>query len=145
LKPLRLDRRDGKLEWSAKVGSACNPALLLRSQIPKTGDRPSVPTQTLVVQGTGYRLRLENGMRQTDSLESSIREVLAQVGTCSLEELNERLPYYSWNQVYSTVERPRREGTLVLQLSPLLHCGISLARGLSSQPILPHRTDGETA
>ena len=54
-------------------------------------------------------------MRQTDPLESAIREELARVGTCTLEELNERLPYYSWNQVFSAVDRLNREGNATFQ------------------------------
>ena len=54
-------------------------------------------------------------MRQTDPLESAIRQELAQVGTCKLEELNERLPYYSWSQVFSAVDRLNREGTVAFQ------------------------------
>jgi hypothetical protein len=40
-------------------------------------------------------------MLQTDTLESAIRQELARIGTCTLEELNERLPYFSWNQVFT--------------------------------------------
>ncbi len=38
-------------------------------------------------------------MLLTDSIESAIRQGLARAGACTLEELNERLRYYSWNQV----------------------------------------------
>jgi hypothetical protein len=54
-------------------------------------------------------------MHQTDTLESAIRQELAQVGTCTLEELNERLPYYSWNQVFAAVDRLSRENKVTLQ------------------------------
>ncbi len=54
-------------------------------------------------------------MLQTDSLESAIRLVLARVGTCTLEELNDTLPYYSWNQVFAAVDRLNREGAVTLQ------------------------------
>ena len=54
-------------------------------------------------------------MLRTDALESAIRQELARVGTCTLEELNERVPYYSWNQVFSAVDRLNREGTVTLQ------------------------------
>lgn len=53
-------------------------------------------------------------MPRTDSLESAIRQELAQVGTCTLDELNERLPSYSWNQVFSAVDRLSRAGALTL-------------------------------
>jgi len=54
-------------------------------------------------------------MLQTDDLESAIRQELARVGACTLEELNERLPYSSWNQVFSAVDRLSRAGTVTLQ------------------------------
>jgi hypothetical protein len=54
-------------------------------------------------------------MHQTDTLESAIHQELARVGTCTLEELNERLPYSSWNQVFSAVDRLSRAGTVTLQ------------------------------
>ena len=54
-------------------------------------------------------------MLPTDHLESTIRQELARVGTCTLEELNERLPYYSWNQVFAAVDRLNREGAVTLQ------------------------------
>jgi hypothetical protein len=54
-------------------------------------------------------------MLPTDSRESAIRQVLARTDTCSLEELNERLPYYSWSQVFAAVDRLNREGTVTLQ------------------------------
>jgi len=54
-------------------------------------------------------------MLRTDSLESAIRQELAQVDTCTLEELNDRLPYYSWNQVFAEVDRLSREGAVVLR------------------------------
>ncbi|MBK5281532.1 MAG: hypothetical protein JJE16_05540 [Nitrospiraceae bacterium] len=54
-------------------------------------------------------------MLQTDALESAIRQELARVGACTLEELNERLPYSSWNQVFAAVDRLNRAGTVTLQ------------------------------
>ena len=54
-------------------------------------------------------------MRRTDILESAILQELARVGICSLDELNERLPSYSWNQVFSEVDRLNREGTVALK------------------------------
>jgi hypothetical protein len=54
-------------------------------------------------------------MLRTDTLESAIRQELARVGICTLEELNERLPYASWNQMFAVVDRLTREGTAILQ------------------------------
>ena len=66
-------------------------------------------------------------MFQTDTLESAIRLVLARVGTCTLEELNERLPYSSWNQVFAAVDRLSREGTVTLQRPDSSDYRLSLA------------------
>ena len=66
-------------------------------------------------------------MLQTDALESAIRQELAQAGTCTLEELNERLPYYSWNQVFAAVNRLTREGTVALHPPDSLAYTLSLA------------------
>ena len=70
-------------------------------------------------------------MFQTDALESAIRLVLARVGTCTLEELNERLPHSSWNQVFAAVDRLSREGTVTLQRPDSSDYRLSLA---------PHRS-----
>ena len=53
-------------------------------------------------------------MAQAYSIESAIRQELARVGTCSLDELAALLPGYSWAQVFSAVDRLTREGTLSL-------------------------------
>jgi hypothetical protein len=66
-------------------------------------------------------------MTQTDVLELAIRKELARVGTCSLEELNERLPYYSWSQVFSAVDRLNRTGTITIQNSDPFQYRLSLA------------------
>ena len=79
-------------------------------------------------------------MRQTDSLESAIRQELAQAGTCTLEELNERLPYYSWNQVFSAVDRLSREGTVTLQRPDSSDYVLSLAPRQSAE--IRHVTPG---
>ena len=46
------------------------------------------------------------------AIESAIRLELTEVGTCTLEELSERLLYYSWNQVFSAADRLSRQGTV---------------------------------
>ena len=69
-------------------------------------------------------------MLQTDTLELAILTELARVGACTLDELHERLPSYSWNQVFAVVDRLSREGDVILQrpdssdylLSPAHQC-----------------------
>ena len=53
----------------------------------------------------------KRGVHQTGSIQSAIRLELTEVGTCTIEELSERLPYYSWNQVFSAADRLSRQGT----------------------------------
>ena len=77
-------------------------------------------------------------MRQTDSLELAIRQELDRVGTCTLEELNERLPYSSWNQVFSAVDRLNRAGTITLQRPDSSGYLLSLAPRPSTET--PHAT-----
>lgn len=72
-------------------------------------------------------------MLQMDSLELAIRQELARVGTCTLEELNERLPYFSWNQVFAAVDRLTREGTVTLQRPNSLDYLLSLAPRQSAE------------
>jgi hypothetical protein len=72
-------------------------------------------------------------MLQTDDLESAIRQELARVGACTLEELNERLPYSSWNQVFSVVDRLSRAGTVTLQRPDASDYILSLAPRRSAE------------
>jgi len=69
---------------------------------------------------------------RSDSLESVICQELARVGTCTLQELNERLPYFSWSQVFSAVNRLNREGTITLQCPTSSEYMLSLA---PAQPV----------
>jgi hypothetical protein len=52
---------------------------------------------------------------QTDTLESAILQELNRLDTCTFQELTERLPSYSWNQVYSEVARLNQAGTIALK------------------------------
>ena len=68
-------------------------------------------------------------MNQTEALESVIRLELVRAGACTLDELNERLPFYLWTQVFSAVDRLTQKGIVtqyqdstdhyVLSLTPL--------------------------
>ena len=78
-------------------------------------------------------------MLRTDTLESAIRQVLAQVGVCTLEELNERLPYSSWNQLFAAVDRLTRNGIVTLQRPGSSGYLVSLAppRSVKAGPLPP--------
>ena len=59
-------------------------------------------------------------MRECPS-ESEIAQVvlqeLEQRGNCTMEELIHNLPEYSWNQVFTAVDRLSREGALMVEYS----------------------------
>ena len=77
------------------------------------------------------------------SIESAIRLELTEVGSCTLEELTERQPYYSWNQVFAVVDRLSRDGTVTLQrtLSSDYIISLDSESGTRCQaaPTHPHR------
>jgi len=73
-------------------------------------------------------------MLQIDILESAILEELAPAGTCTIEELYGKLPYYSYSQVFSVMYRLTRQGTIVLKHPvPSLYL-LSLAPQRSNPP-----------
>lgn len=51
---------------------------------------------------------------RTDMIESAIRMELGRNKACALRMLMERLPQFSWNEVFAVVDRASRDGTLVL-------------------------------
>jgi len=75
-------------------------------------------------------------MFKDDILESAILEELAQVSAYSIEELNERLPYYSWDQVSSVVERLTVQGTITIKHlgSSRYFLSLSLSTGIAANP-----------
>lgn len=52
---------------------------------------------------------------RTAMIESAIRIELYRNGPCALRALIERLPQFSWNEVFAVIDRVSREGTLVLR------------------------------
>jgi len=73
-------------------------------------------------------------MFQRDILKSAILEQLAHIGTCTIEELYETLPFYSWGQVFSVVDRLTRQGTILLQHPAPSRYILSLAPHHADQP-----------
>jgi hypothetical protein len=75
-------------------------------------------------------------MIRTAFLDLAILDELAHVGSCSLEELNDRLPYYSWEQIFFAVERLKREGSVALTNPAPFLCMVDLTRGGSVERCL---------
>lgn len=68
-------------------------------------------------------------------LESAIQQQLRHVGTCSLDELMEMLPSYSWAQIFAAVDRLTRDGAVTLQHPTRFRYVLSLGSGPSSRPM----------
>ena len=77
------------------------------------------------------------------ALELAIIEELARVGTCTFGELSERLPSYSWNEVFSEVDRLSRNGAITLKRSRSFDYSISLGPHSSDDPNLSRQGKGE--
>ena len=63
------------------------------------------------------------------SVDSVICYEVTRLGSCTLDELAQRLPDYSWGQVFSAVDR----------LSRTTRSGYDLT--VYSDPLLPHRSE----
>ena len=60
------------------------------------------------------------------TLELAVIEELARAGTCTFDQLSERLPFYSWNEIFSEVDRLSRNGAITLKRSRSFDYSISL-------------------
>jgi hypothetical protein len=54
-------------------------------------------------------------MIRTATVESAIRYELMQQNPCTLEALLNRLPQFSWSEIFTVVDQLSREGHLVLR------------------------------
>jgi hypothetical protein len=67
------------------------------------------------------------------SVDSVISREVTGLVSCTLDELAQRLPAYSWAQVFAAVDRLSRQGTL--RLSRTSRFGYTLS--VCSDPLLP--------
>ena len=54
-------------------------------------------------------------MTHVSQVEFAILQDLEQRGPCTIDELTRRLPDYSWNQIFTGVDRLSRRGALLLR------------------------------
>ncbi len=54
-------------------------------------------------------------MIKAATIQSAIRSQLMQQGPCTLETLLDRLPQFSWSEIFTVVDQLSREGELVLR------------------------------
>lgn len=67
-------------------------------------------------------------MAGTGEVEKAILGDLARRGPCSIEEMVTHLPGYTWNQVFSAVDRLSRESKVMLQRPSRFGYHISLGQ-----------------
>ena len=103
-----------------------------RGSICRTGSEVALSHRWLHKDAATPRMISGARMFQTDffealALELAIIEELVQVGTCTFDDLRGRLPSYAWREVFATVDRLRRAGTVSLQRADSFGSLVSLA------------------
>lgn len=81
-----------------------------------------------VATGTTYQAQRagEATMARTGEVEKDILRDLERRGPCSIEEMVTHLPGYTWNQVFSAVDRLSRNAEVTLQHPSLFEYRIAL-------------------
>jgi len=67
------------------------------------------------------------------SIDSVICHEVTSLVSCTLDDLLQRLPAYSWAQVFAAVDRLSRKGTLMLRRTSRFGCVLSVG----SDPPVP--------
>lgn len=68
-------------------------------------------------------------MRRTQDIDQAIIRELMVLGACQVEDMAERLTGFTWNQVFSAIDRLSRDGTLALQRPARFGYEISISAG----------------
>jgi len=68
-------------------------------------------------------------MMHAHDVDQAILHDLTAHGTCQVEDLVERLAGFTWNQVFSAIDRLSRDGTLALQRPARFCYEISITAG----------------
>jgi hypothetical protein len=71
----------------------------------------------------------EGSMMRTLDIDQAIIEELTYLGACQVEDMVERLTEFTWNQVFSAIDRLIRDGTLMLQRPAPFGYEISITSG----------------
>jgi hypothetical protein len=74
---------------------------------------------------------------QREDVESAILETLERRGPCSLEELYQTLSDYSWNQVFTAVDRLSRNGRLLICRPGRFDYQVSIGMSGANAPVRP--------
>ena len=68
-------------------------------------------------------------MMRAQDIDQAIVHDLTAHGTCQVDDMVERLAGFTWNQVFSAIDRLSRDGTLVLQRPARFGYEISITSG----------------
>lgn len=68
-------------------------------------------------------------MMRAQDIDQAIIHDLTAHGTCQVEDMVERLAGFTWNQVFSAIDRLSRDGTLALQRPARFGYEISIPAG----------------
>ncbi len=68
-------------------------------------------------------------MMRAQNVDQAILHDLTVHGTCQVEDMLERLAGFTWNQVFSAIDRLSRDGTLALQRPARFGYEISITAG----------------
>jgi len=82
-------------------------------------------------------------MAPVSDLETAILDELQQEGPCKMDELLQRLPSYTWNQVFAVLDRLSRQGKLVIQCKRRFEYEVSVPQAF--QPLVHGRTHAAPA
>jgi len=74
-------------------------------------------------------------MARTATIQSAILSQLMQQSPCTLEALLDRLPQFSWSEIFTVVDQLSREGHLVLRHPARFDYEVSIGQaGLAPEP-----------
>ncbi len=71
-------------------------------------------------------------MARAATIQSAIRSELMQQSPCTLEALLDRLPQFSWSEIFTVVDQLRRDGLLVLRHPTRFDYEVSIGRANST-------------
>lgn len=73
-------------------------------------------------------------MMRAQDIDQAIIHDLTAHGTCQVEDMVERLAGFTWNQVFSAIDRLSRDGILALQRPARFGYEISITSGRKRTP-----------
>jgi hypothetical protein len=76
-------------------------------------------------------------MLRTATIQSAIRSELVRQGSCSLDALFDRLPQFTWNEIFTVVDQLSREGPLVLRRPARFHYELSISLSVPNVDPVP--------